>query len=68
MFFSAAFVASFIASAAAHATWQEMWVNGVDQGNYCVRLPASNNPVTDVTSSVSQDHVYTPENAELTKI
>lgn len=34
----------------AHATFQEMWVNGVDQGSFCVRLPLSNSPVTSVTS------------------
>lgn len=44
--------AGFVASAAAHATFQELWVNGVDQGDYCVRLPQSNSPVTDVTSNV----------------
>ncbi|KAF8892332.1 glycoside hydrolase family 61 protein [Gymnopilus junonius] len=43
--------AALIASAAAHATFQELWINGVDAGSSCVRLPASNNPVTDVTSS-----------------
>ncbi|TFY83255.1 hypothetical protein EWM64_g754 [Hericium alpestre] len=36
--------ASLAVSASAHATFQEMWVNGVDQGNFCVRLPASNSP------------------------
>ncbi|ETW79866.1 glycoside hydrolase family 61 protein [Heterobasidion irregulare TC 32-1] len=51
MFFTAALVASLAASASAHATFQEMWVNGVDQGNYCVRLPASNSPVTSVTTN-----------------
>ena len=29
---SIAFAASLIASAAAHATFQELWINGVDQG------------------------------------
>lgn len=33
-----------------HATWQELWVNGVDQVGTCVRLPPSNNPVTSVTT------------------
>ncbi|EKM57567.1 glycoside hydrolase family 61 protein [Phanerochaete carnosa HHB-10118-sp] len=47
---SIAFAASLIAGAAAHATWQELWINGVDQGSSCVRLPLSNSPVTDVTS------------------
>ncbi|THH04035.1 hypothetical protein EW145_g5817 [Phellinidium pouzarii] len=42
--------ASVFASAAAHATWQEMWVNGVDQGSWCVRLPQSNSPVQSVTT------------------
>ncbi|KAI0716970.1 glycosyl hydrolase family 61-domain-containing protein [Earliella scabrosa] len=27
-----------------------MWINGVDQGSSCVRLPQSNSPVTSVTS------------------
>ncbi|KIP02409.1 carbohydrate-binding module family 1 protein [Phlebiopsis gigantea 11061_1 CR5-6] len=48
---SVAFAASLIASAAAHATFQELWINGVDQGSSCVRLPFSNSPVTDVTST-----------------
>lgn len=51
---SIAFVASLIASVSAHATFQEMWVNGVDQGSSCVRLPMSNSPVSDVTSNVSR--------------
>ena len=46
MFFAATLVATLVASVSAHATFQEMWVNGVDQGNFCVRLPASNSPVT----------------------
>lgn len=52
MFFQATLVASLAAYATAHATFQEMWVNDVDHGNYCVRLPASNSPVTSVTSDV----------------
>ncbi len=48
-----AFAASLVASAAAHATFQELWINGVDQGSSCVRLPQSNSPVTSVTSSVA---------------
>lgn len=35
----------------AHATFQELWVNGVDQGQTCVRLPNSNNPLTDVSAN-----------------
>ncbi|TFY55149.1 hypothetical protein EVG20_g9428 [Dentipellis fragilis] len=50
MLFKAALFASVVASVSAHATFQEMWINGVDQGNYCVRLPASNSPVTSVTT------------------
>jgi len=44
-------LSSLVGFATAHATFQELWVNGVDQGGYCVRLPQSNNPVTDVTST-----------------
>jgi len=51
MFFSAAVVTALFATVSAHATFQELWINGVDQGAYCVRLPLSNNPVTDVTST-----------------
>lgn len=43
--------ASLAASASAHATWQQLWINGLDYGSSCVRLPASNSPVTDVTSA-----------------
>jgi cellulase len=35
---------------AGHAIWQDMWVNGIDKGSTCVRLPGSsyvsNSPVT----------------------
>ncbi|KAL3425869.1 glycoside hydrolase family 61 protein [Phlyctema vagabunda] len=34
-----------------HATFQELWVNGVDQVGTCVRTPPSNNPVSSVTST-----------------
>ncbi|KAK0496018.1 glycosyl hydrolase family 61-domain-containing protein [Armillaria luteobubalina] len=50
MLFTLATAASLIASAAAHATWQEFWIGDVDAGSSCVRLPVSNSPVTDVTS------------------
>ncbi|KDQ58486.1 glycoside hydrolase family 61 protein [Jaapia argillacea MUCL 33604] len=51
MFFkSLAVAAGLVASVAAHATFQEMWINGLDYGSTCVRLPLSNNPVTSVTS------------------
>ncbi|KAI0143417.1 carbohydrate-binding module family 1 protein [Xylariaceae sp. FL1272] len=35
---------------ASHSTFQDLWVEGVDKGATCVRLPLSNSPVTDVTS------------------
>ncbi|KAG8889716.1 hypothetical protein FRB98_003008 [Tulasnella sp. 332] len=50
MLFSTLATACFIATASAHATFQDFWINGVDQGDCCVRLPLSNSPVTDVTS------------------
>lgn len=34
-----------------HATFQQLWINGDDQGTTCARLPASNSPVTDVSSN-----------------
>ncbi|KAI2634069.1 carbohydrate-binding module family 1 protein [Xylaria nigripes] len=36
---------------AAHATFQDLWIDGVDNGATCARLPVSNNPVQDVTST-----------------
>ncbi|KAA8901793.1 glycosyl hydrolase family 61-domain-containing protein [Sphaerosporella brunnea] len=32
-------------SVAAHATWQELWVDGVDEGGTCDRLPINNSPI-----------------------
>lgn len=58
MFTKLAVFASVLASAAAHATFQEMWVNGVDQGSWCVRLPQSNSPVTSVTTDVSIEYKF----------
>lgn len=40
-----------VASATAHSTFQQLWVNDVDQEGTCVRTPPSNSPVTSVTSS-----------------
>ena len=40
-----------VQNVAAHATFQDLWINGVDQGQTCVRLPQSNSPVTDVSSN-----------------
>ncbi|KAI1391703.1 lytic polysaccharide monooxygenase [Hypoxylon trugodes] len=43
-------LAAFSAKVSAHATFQDLWVNGVDMGATCARLPSSNSPVTDVSS------------------
>ncbi|KAI4594013.1 hypothetical protein KJ359_008801 [Pestalotiopsis sp. 9143b] len=48
---SAAILAYAAKNVAAHATFQDLWVDGVDQGTTCARIPTSNSPVTDVTSS-----------------
>jgi cellulase len=37
---------------AAHATFQQLWVNGVDFGTQCARLPSSNNPVSAGTNAM----------------
>jgi len=34
-----------------HATFQQLWVNGVDQGTECARVPSSNSPVTSVSGN-----------------
>ena len=41
-----------LALTSAHATWQQLWVNGVDQAQRCVYLPPNNNPITNVNSNV----------------
>ncbi|KAH6657958.1 glycosyl hydrolase family 61-domain-containing protein [Truncatella angustata] len=47
---SAAILAYAVKNVAAHATFQQLWVDGVDQGTSCARIPLSNSPVQDVTS------------------
>jgi cellulase len=37
--------------AAGHAIFQQLWVDGVDKSNTCIRMPASNTPVTNVGSN-----------------
>ncbi|EUC54563.1 glycoside hydrolase family 61 protein [Rhizoctonia solani AG-3 Rhs1AP] len=37
-------------TAHAHATFQYLWVGGVDKGNTCVRPPLNNSPITDLSS------------------
>lgn len=46
-----AIVAASASRVAAHAIFQDLWINGVDQGETCVRMPTSNNPLTDVTNN-----------------
>jgi hypothetical protein len=41
-------------SVRAHATFQDLWVNGVDQAGKCVRPPASNSPITSVSTNVGR--------------
>ncbi|KAL1595109.1 hypothetical protein SLS60_009796 [Paraconiothyrium brasiliense] len=40
-----------IQQAAAHALFQQLWVNGVDKSNTCVRMPRGNSPVSSVSSN-----------------
>lgn len=44
-------LAALAAHVAAHATFQDFWIKGVDYGAQCIRLPLSNSPVTNVTSN-----------------
>ncbi|KAK7187326.1 hypothetical protein DPSP01_002459 [Paraphaeosphaeria sporulosa] len=37
--------------AAGHSLFQQLWVNGVDKSNTCVRTPRSNSPVSSVSSN-----------------
>ncbi|PKS07379.1 hypothetical protein jhhlp_005981 [Lomentospora prolificans] len=36
---------------AGHSIFQQLWINGEDHESSCVRMPASNSPVTDVSSN-----------------
>ncbi|THV04744.1 hypothetical protein K435DRAFT_826795 [Dendrothele bispora CBS 962.96] len=42
--------AGLIVSVSAHATFQELWINDIDTGNACARLPASNSPANLATN------------------
>lgn len=46
-----ALAAALAGEVAAHATFQALWVDGVDFGSQCARLPTSNSPITDVSSN-----------------
>lgn len=47
----AALAALWAQQTAAHATFQQLWVDGVDYGSQCARLPPSNSPIASVTST-----------------
>ncbi|KAI1848582.1 hypothetical protein JX265_011564 [Neoarthrinium moseri] len=49
--FFAILAAVSVQEVASHATFQDLWINGVDYGGQCARLPLSNSPVTDVSST-----------------
>lgn len=40
-----------IQQVAGHAIFQDLWVDGVDKSNTCIRMPGSNTPVTNVGSN-----------------
>ncbi|RPA72788.1 hypothetical protein BJ508DRAFT_67612 [Ascobolus immersus RN42] len=52
MKFNTAALLAFATSAAAHSTWQQLWVNGVDKASTCARLPANNSPVGTTEAAV----------------
>lgn len=47
----AALAALCVSNVAAHATFQALWVDGVDFNDQCARVPPSNSPVTNVASN-----------------
>jgi cellulase len=51
---TAAALSAIIALANAHATWQQLWKNGEDLESTCARLPPSNSPIEDYTSTALQ--------------
>ncbi|KAF2841888.1 lytic polysaccharide monooxygenase [Patellaria atrata CBS 101060] len=40
-----------IGSAAAHSTWQDLWVGSEDKGTTCTRVVRDNSPITSVTNA-----------------
>ncbi|KAJ8105332.1 hypothetical protein OPT61_g10241 [Boeremia exigua] len=52
-----AVLAGIAAVANAHATWQQLWKNGEDLESTCARLPPSNSPIEDYTSTALQCNV-----------
>ncbi|KAK3986453.1 putative endo-beta-1,4-glucanase D [Cladorrhinum sp. PSN332] len=54
----AALTALWAQNVAAHATFQQLWVDGVDFGSQCARLPNSNSPVTNVGSNDVRCNVF----------
>ncbi|KAI4655076.1 uncharacterized protein J4E92_001609 [Alternaria infectoria] len=54
---SVAVLPAILALANAHATFQQLWKNGKDLESTCARLPPSNSPVEDYTSTALQCNV-----------
>jgi cellulase len=54
---TAAALSAIIALANAHATWQQLWKNGEDLESTCARLPPSNSPIEDYSSTALQCNV-----------
>ncbi|KAL1797582.1 hypothetical protein ACET3X_004188 [Alternaria dauci] len=54
---SVAVFPAILALANAHATFQQLWKNGKDLESTCARLPSSNSPVEDYTSTALQCNV-----------
>ncbi|KAF2850172.1 carbohydrate-binding module family 1 protein [Plenodomus tracheiphilus IPT5] len=50
-------LSAMVALAQAHATWQQLWKNGEDLESTCARLPPSNSPIEDYTSTALQCNV-----------
>ena len=48
-FTAAALILSSATSVSSHATFQQLWVDGVDQVSTCARLPSSNSPIQDAS-------------------
>ncbi|EMD39566.1 glycoside hydrolase family 61 protein [Gelatoporia subvermispora B] len=80
-FTSLALLSALVSSASAHTIFQEMYVNGVDEGHeVAIRVPTYDGPITDVTSNdlicngginpyqqpVSQAIIQVPAGAQVT--
>jgi len=64
MFRSFALAAALVGAVSAHSTFQELWVDGVDEAGSCVYTPTSNSPVTGISTAAMTCNTHTAATAK----